>query len=503
MITKQDIEALDGVKFPALSFQKNVLSPIFDIQKEYFFRCFIELTKAHVVMLTEQKIITPQDTKEILKGIREVEQIPFEQRDYDPRFEDMFFMFEKALEEKIGVTLAGRVHIARSRNDIGVGEFRLVMREEVLKVMESILRLKDTLLTLIQDNFDTVMPMYTHTQPAQPSTLSHYMLSMYDVLSRDMTRLTAAEKSINLSPLGAAAITTTGFPINRERVSDLLGFDGVLENSYDCIAAADHTMELAGVLALLGTDMSRFVKDMLDWCTKEFGFFYLADGYVQKSSIMPQKRNPSSLEHCRPIISKAIAEAQAVFTVMHNTPYGDIVDSEEELQEHLYASVSYITRAMDLCANVLGTMKINKELLLKRAGENFITVTELADTLVREIGLSFREAHEITSAIVKKLYGENLTADKITQEFLNKTSEEVLGRDVIISASLIHQALDPVHFVEIRSITGGPSPKTAKGMYEKRLDNYMTEKQNMIDIKQKYKKADIALNDLVDKMIKG
>ena len=501
MITKKEIEAADGTAFPAKSFQNNVLAPIFDIQKEHFFRCFIELTKAHVVMLKEQEIITPEDTAVIMKGIREVEQIPFEDRAYDPQFEDMFFMFEKALEDRIGSTVAGRVHIARSRNDIGVAEFRLAMRNEFVKVAEGVMRLQDTLLTLISENFDTVMPMYTHTQPAQPSTLSHYLLGMYDVLSRDMTRLFAAERSINRSPLGAAAITTTGFPINRDRVSELLGFDGLVENSYDCIAAADYSMEFAGALMLLCVDMSRFVKDLLDWCTKEFGFFYLADGYVQKSSIMPQKRNPSSLEHCRPIVSKALAEAEAVFTIMHNTPYGDIVDSEEELQEHIYLSVYYITRAMNVTANVLGTMDINKELLLKRAGEHFITVTELADTLVREVGLSFREAHTITSRIVRKLYDGKQTAENITQEFLNQVSEEVLGRDVNIDATLIRQALDPVHFVEIRSITGGPSPKTAEAMYRKRLEGYEEEKKTLRAIVKKYTDAEEALEKEVSKAI--
>jgi len=503
MITKKEIETMDGVEFPALSFQKNVLSPIFDIQKEHFFRCFIEMTKAHVIMLCEQDIIKKKDAGVILEGICDVEQIHFEEREYDPRFEDMFFMFERSLEEKIGGSLAGQVHTARSRNDIGVAEFRLVMRDELVKVMDSILRLKDSLLTLIEGNLDTVMPMYTHTQPAQPSTLAHYLLAMYDVLSRDFTRLSAVEKSINRSPLGAAAITTTGFPISRERTSELLGFDGLLENSYDCIAAADHTMEFAGTLMVLCVDMSRFMKDILDWCTKEFGFFYLADGYVQKSSIMPQKRNPSSLEHCRPIISKALAEAQAIFTIMHNTPYGDIVDSEEELQEHIYQSVYYLTRAMNLTANVLGTMKINKELLLRRAHENFITVTELADTLVREAGLSFREAHTITSAIVKKLYSANQTAEDIDQAFVNQVSAEILGREAVVDAAMIQKALDPVHFVEIRSIVGGPSPKTAAGMYEERKKNFYIEKGYVEALRSKYSNAKKKLNTIVQAIIDG
>lgn len=144
--------------------------------------------------------------------------------------------------------------------------------------------------------------------------------------------------------------------------------------------------QFASVMMTMAVNLSRFMKDILDWCTMEFAFFRLTDPYVQISSIMPQKRNPSSLEHCRPILSKALAEAQAVFTVQHNTPYGDIVDSEEDLQIHLYDAVSYLNRALEIITNVLATMQINKELLRKRAGENFITATELADTFVREGG---------------------------------------------------------------------------------------------------------------------
>ena len=355
----------------------------------------------------------------------------------------------------------------------------------------------------MSDNFDTVMPMYTHTQPAQPSTLSHYLLSVYDVLTRNVTRLLAAEKSINRSPLGAAAITTTGFNIDRQLTSELLGFDEILENSYDCIAAADHTLEFAGVILNLGTDMSRFIKDLLDWCTKEYGFVYLADGYVQKSSIMPQKRNPSSFEHCRPLISKSISQAQAVFTIMHNTPYGDIVDSEEELQEHLYDAVSYLTRALDVMSNVLGTMDVNKPLMLQRSNENFITVTELADTLVREFNMPFRKAHSITATIVKELYSQGLDTKDITQDFVNNATYKAVGAHLEVDASIIRKALDPTYFVWVRKIDGGPSPSVTKSMYKNRVKVFLEENEKCQNLINKYNNSSKKLNSTVQQIIEG
>ncbi len=258
----------------------------------------------------------------------------------------------------------------------------MVLREQLAGLAEKKLNLfRESLLYVAGENLETIMPMYTHTQPAQPSTLGHYLLSMADVMQRDFQRLMAAEKTINMSPFGAAAITTSGFPISRERMCELLGFSSLCENSYDSIAASDHMTQFASVMMTMAVNLSRFYEGYFRLV--HYGVLLssrLTDPYVQISSIMPQKRNPSSLEHCRPILSKALAEAQAVFTVQHNTPYGDIVDSEEDLQIHLYDAVSYLNRALEIITNVLATMQINKELLRKRAGENFITATELADT---------------------------------------------------------------------------------------------------------------------------
>ena len=500
-ISRESVRQADGVTFPGISFQENSLKPIFDLQKVYYYRIFIEITKAHVVMLHEQNLMSSEEVQTILSTMLDLEKLPIEESEYNPQYEDLFFMFEKELENRIGSDLAGKVHTARSRNDICVGEFRMVLRDQLLNLGEKLNRFREALLYVAGQNLDTVMPMYTHTQPAQPSTLGHYLLSMADVAARDYERLLAAYDTINMSPFGAAAITTTGFPISRERVSELLGFDRLCENSYDSIAASDHMTQFAGAMMQMAVNLSRFMKDVLDWCTAEFGFFRLTDPYVQISSIMPQKRNPSSLEHCRPILGKALAEAQAVFTVQHNTPYGDIVDSEEDLQIHLYDAVSYLSRALSIIANVISTMEINKDLLKKRAGENFITATELADTFVRECGLPFRNAHRLTSAIVRRLHQEGKTAADITQGFCEEISQEVLGRQVELTQELIVTALDPVHFVAIRDRTGGPALQEASRMHRERTENLLADEKQLCSMRASIRQAHEKLEEEVGKQI--
>lgn len=501
MYTREYVENMDGRKFPGKTFQDCVLAPIFDIQKNYYARPFIEISKAHAVMLFEQNIITSNEAQVILTGLKKIESMDMSDREYDPSYEDMFFMIEHELENLAGKDIAGRLHIARSRNDIDITEFRMVLREKVLQVMEALNIFRQVLLSLAEENLDTVMPAYTHTQPAQPSTLAHYILAYQDSLVRDFDRLSHLVQTINHSPLGAAAITTTGFPINRQRTAELLGFDGLVENSYDSIAGCDYLTECASALVVMNTSLSRFMKDTLDFCTKEFNVFYLSDPYVQVSSIMPQKRNPSSLEQTRPAVSKAIAEAKCVFDILHNTPFGDIVDTEEQLQPHLYDSIKYTIRALKMLSSVYTTLKVNKDVLFQRAHDGFITATELADVLVRDKGLSFRHSHKITSMIVKHMVKNDLKAEDITPAIIASISEEVLGRPIDLEAAEIAKALDPVNFVQVRAITGGPAPVETERMLKDRKAGYEKDQQALAGYIKKLRDAEAKLDEEVGKIV--
>ncbi|NLC32391.1 MAG: argininosuccinate lyase, partial [Clostridiales bacterium] len=365
----------------------------------------------------------------------------------------------------------GRLHTARSRNDIGLAQYRIGVREHLLKALQALEALLDVLLAFADEHKADLMPAYTHTQPAQPTTLGHYILAAYDALSRDAKRILAGYHDANRSPLGAAAITTTGFAIDRFYPAEVMGFEDIIENSYDCIAGADYLSGSAGALASLSLTLSRLLKDTLDYCTVEFGVFRLADPYVQTSSIMPQKRNPSSLEHARPIASRALGEALTVLQMLHNTPMTDMVDSEEDLQPTFYRACDDLVKVMDLLRVNYATLSVNTEHLKKRAGAAFITATELADTLVRDFDLSFRESHHLTAQLVRHLSGaEGQESQNITAQSLSDMARETIGRPLSLTAEYLQKALDPANFVAIRGITGGPALEEMLRMIASRAD---------------------------------
>ena len=465
---RAEVESREGRSFPSPIFARAVLDPVYSCQRDHYLGTFLDLSAAHALMLVRQGLLSVEEGRAILGGLDEISRKDYAARPYDPAFEDLFFMVEADLGSLIGRDLAGRLHTARSRNDLGLAEYRIGTREHLLKVLEALEGLQEVLLAFAREHRGTLMPAYTHTQPAQPTTLGHYILAAYDALEREARRLLQAFHEANLSPLGAAAITTTGFPIDREYPARVMGFEGLVENSYDSIAGADYLSGAAGALASLSVTLSRLLKDTLDFCTVEFSAFRLADPYVQTSSIMPQKRNPSSLEHARPIASRALGGAMTVFQMLHNTPMTDMVDSEEDLQPTLYGCCLDLVGVMELLRVNYATLSVNTEHLKQRAGAAFITATELADTLVRDHGLSFRESHSLTAALVRHLHSLGAETHEIDSETLSGMARKALGRPLELSAARIAQALDPEYFVSIRGVTGGPAPEEMARMLRER-----------------------------------
>src|SRR5579864_113357 len=289
------------------------------------------------------------------------------------------------------------MHTARSRNDIAITLYRMTLRRELLALATAVVDVRAVALDLAARNIETIMPAHTHTQPAQPTTLAHYLLGVAEFLARDYWRIQAAFTRVNLNPLGACAITTTGFSIDRQITTRLLGFEGLAENSYGAIASIDYVTESAAAVAVAMVNAGKFVQDLLLWSSREFGFLRLSDAFVQSSSIMPQKRNPVALEHTRILASRALGEAQAVLTCAHNTPFGDINDSEDDLQPLVFLMFADAQRALRLLAGAMRSAEVDRARLASRAARDFLTVTELADTLVRNEGLSFRQAHDLVA----------------------------------------------------------------------------------------------------------
>ena len=435
-----------------------VLNENFEDAKALLLSPMMAINYAHLVMLAEQGIVSARDAHTLRAALDTVSQDEIRQVAYDGTYEDLFFYVERLVCEACGNDddVAGRLHTARSRNDIDMTMYRMRQRELVLGLLAATFALRRSLLDLAERHRDTVLAVHTHTQRAQPSTVAHYLLAVVEQLERDGGRLKAAFDSTNRNPLGACAITGTGFPIDRRLTSALLGFSGPTCNTYGSIATVDYLLESTSAAAVLLTGHGRFVQDMLLWSTAEFGYLRLGDGYVQGSSIMPQKRNPVALEHARAIGSKALGQAQAIVLTAHNTPFGDIVDTEDDLQPLVFAMFRDASRAVRLVAAAMSSAEFDAPRLEARAGDGWTTLTELADTLVREHGLPFRKAHAIAAHFVG---GRQRHPDRPLAALMIDASIEVLGQALDYTEAQLTHILSPRHFVEIRKTFGGPAPE--------------------------------------------
>lgn len=459
---RNHINEVEGIQFPSNSYRQMVLQPAYDEAKRHFLTSMIQIHIAHLKMLEEQQIVSTEDAKKIGKALKNLDIEYYKTHDYNPQFEDLFFRIEDKLIE-LGGDIAGNLHIARSRNDMGIAIYRMTLRKKMLSLMQELLHLRSSLIAFAEEHVETIMIGYTHTQQAQPTTLAHYLKAVINQLTRDFHRLQGAYNTINKSSMGAAALTTTGFNISRERMQELLAFDGIIENAWDAVAGADYIAEAASVVQLAALNLGRTSQDFLLWATQEFNAFRLASPYVQISSIMPQKRNPVSIEHTRSLLSAVVGDTGTVLQMIHNTPFGDIVDTEDDMQPFLWRAMDRLIGIYKLFGSLVLTMNVNKENLLKRAQNSFANVTELADTLVRSENISFRQSHSIVSLCVRTLMenGEE-SLSNLTWEIANEKSLEVTGKPLHISQNDFYHALQPDYFINVRKILGGPAPETMR-----------------------------------------
>ena len=444
-----------------------VLNENFEDAKRLFLVPLLAIHYAHLTMLGDCGIIGPFDARRLREALDTIDVEDVQRVAYDGSYEDLFFYVERLLEQACGEETAGRLHTARSRNDIDMTMYRMRQREFVLSLYEGSLALRDGLLDIAEQHRETVLAVHTHTQPAQPTTVAHYLLAVIEQLERDAVRLRAAFVCTNRNPLGACAITGTGFPIDRALTSDLLGFDGPTGNTYGSIATVDYLLESASAASVALVGLGRFVQDLLLWGTLEFGYVRFGDGFVQSSSIMPQKRNPVAIEHARAIGSKALGQAQAIVTAVHNTPFGDIVDTEDDLQPLVSSMFGDATRAFRLVAAAILTASFDAARLEARAGEGGTTMTELADTLAREQDLPFKTAHTIAGRVLKARI-DNPQAD--LSAVLAAVCLQTIGRRLPYTDQDLQRILSPRHFVMVRKTLGGPAPdETRRALAESQV----------------------------------
>jgi argininosuccinate lyase len=439
-----------------------VLNENFEDAKTLFLSPLMAVHYAHLVMLADRSIVGAGDAHALRTALDSISLGDVRRTPYDGTCEDLFFYVERLLEGACGEEIAGRLHTARSRNDIDMTMYRMRQRELIAALAEGTFALRGELVALADRHRHTVFAAHTHTQPAQPTTIAHYLLAVIEQLERDGRRLAAAYASTNRSPLGACAITGTGFPIDRTLTSDLLGFDGPTGNTYGSIATADYLLESVSAASVLLVGLGRFVQDLLLWCTVEFGYIRLPDGLVQSSSIMPQKRNPVALEHARAIGSKALGQASAIVLTVHNTPFGDIVDTEDDLPPLVASTFRDALRAIVLVTIAVRGMQLDAARLEARASEGGTTLTELADHLVREHRVPFKAAHAIASRLAR---AHRERPDAPLGATLATVSCDLLGVPLQYPDARIAQILSARHFVEMRQTHGGPAPaETARAL---------------------------------------
>ena len=439
-----------------------VLNENFEDAKSLFLAPLMAINYAHLVMLADQQIVSRADAAAIRRSLDAIDRDAVRAIHFDGTYEDLFFYLERLVSSGCGDDASGRLHTARSRNDIDMTMYRMQQRQWILAVLDGTVALRRALIPLAERYRDAVFAAHTHTQPAQPSTIAHYLQAVIEQLERDTVRLQAAYTSTNQNPLGACAITGTGFPINRDRTTELLGFDATTCNTYGSIATVDYLLESVSAAAVLLVGLGRVIQDLLLWCTMEFGYLRLADGFVQGSSIMPQKRNPVALEHARAISSKAVGQAAGVMIAAHNTPFGDIVDTEDDLQPLVAQTFKDAARAVSLVAAAMADAEFNVDKLAERAGQQWITITELADTLVRDHKLAFKAAHAIAAKLIA---GARSAPDTPLAGILRDASKAVCGKEIVYTEPQLAEILSSRHFVEVRKTHGGPSPsETARAL---------------------------------------
>ncbi len=413
----------------------------------------LQIQQAHVVMLAEQGIISVDNARILLREILNLQEFAI-----DPTL-GLHMSVERHLVEKLGPDVAGTLNTGRSANDLYPAHDRMLVRDRINRIVLALIELKEVLLEKAASHIDTVMPGYTHhSQHAQPITFGHYLMAGHDACCRDIQRLDQAYARVNLSPMGGAALATTGFPINRARVAELLGFDDIVVNSLDATGHFDYFLETAGAIAIALSNVGRLAEGLYLWNTLEFGMVEVADEFCSISSIMPQKRNPVAFEMIRGEAILVASRLNGMMEILKAVPIGG------------GREWSYVPRLFPPCANtalgalatmagIVATLKVNKDVMARRALEGFSTGTELADRIVRTTGLSFRQAHHIVGLLTLTAIKAGKKANEITGEMVDAAAREVIGRPLQLGEATIKLALDPVENVRVRSIIGGPAPE--------------------------------------------
>lgn len=412
----------------------------------------IQGSLAHAQMLCETGLITPDDLGAIQSGMDTILHEVRENRfPWSLDDEDVHLNIERRLTALAG-DAGKRLHTARSRNDQVATDIRLWLRHEIDCINDTLERVQLALLDLADAHADTVMPGFTHLQVAQPVTFGHHMMAYFEMFSRDRERLKDARSRVNRLPLGAAALAGTGYPISRERVAELLAFDGLCMNSLDAVSDRDFAIEFCAAAALIMTHVSRLSEEFILWMNPRFNFLRIGDAYCTGSSIMPQKRNPDVPELARGKTGRVTGHLMGLLTLMKSQPLAYNKDNQED-KEPLFDTADTVINTLSILAEMLRDVHPNPDSMRRAALEGFSTATDLADYLVHK-GLPFRDAHEVVAQAVRLAENRQCDLSDLSLDTL-KTFSNLIAEDV-------HQVLTLEGSLASRNLPGGTAPEQVK-----------------------------------------
>lgn len=410
----------------------------------------IDINKAHVIMLTEQKIIQPAVGAKLLQALTAKLSLKM-----NASSEDVHMAVEEAMLKQAGPEISGNMHIAKSRNDQVATAIRMRLRKEMLALMALLTKTQQALADTAENHLSTVILEYTHLQPAQPVTFAHYLVCRFDQLERDLQRLLGTYARVNLCPMGAGALATTSFPIKRKRVSQLLGFNGIMENSIDAVGSRDFILETIAALTLLSVDLSQFAEDLIIWSSPDFGVLEIPDDFASTSSMMPQKKNPEVPEIIRARASHVLGDFVGAAAMVKSLPSTYNLDLQE-VTPKLWSTVENVGGSLQMLAELVPNLRVLPNASTK-ASDGFVTATELANIIVRKYEVPFRTAHKIVGAFVKQLLMDKKTLLDATPEMLQKTAKDAAGVNLMVKKEDLAELTDLKHIVESYRVVGGPA----------------------------------------------
>lgn len=445
---------------PAAEVIKYLIAPsISPEEAKRSFQNYVRCNKAHVLMLEKQGIIKPAVAAEILKvacEMTEMGSVPsFELR---PELEEMYFNMENYLIGKVGIEVGGQQHTARSRNDLYATVCRMDVRTLYLEICELYNSMRRTIQTVARNNTDAVMAGYTHLQPSEPITFGQYCSAVLDGMSRDYERIENAWARLNLCPLGGGSMGSTTWKIDRNFTADLLGFNAPLGNSIDAVCSRDYMLEILSAFSIAASTFTRMCQDLYVWATPDYGYVEVADEVAVCSSIMPQKKNPWTLEHIKGKSANVEGCCLAAWMVFKNTPYTHNNESSGEGPTMLWTAFEEMRACIELLNVTFRGIKLNKTLMVQTASNNFCTMAELANTLVRADGISFRTAHDIVAHVVNYMLEHNKKASEINSSVISSIAKELFGIDSKVTDEQIQLGLDPVKNAYSKDCIGGSAP---------------------------------------------